>query len=187
MIHSPSRGHLQLVGGTPSVLVCRLQQLNYLCTGVFTTICNQYIYNAGGAEHTTLLLSLPTYLGMMAVVLLPESRVSYFDASGIPGSPAARREKTRIPPAKNPEASIHIRPSHCNGIPASTRTCSFFCIRKLHCDVGTKFWSFGFPVIPTEFLCHRGSRLPWQPRARYFVDCLDHDACSKTSPSMSII
>ena len=59
----------------PSIMQIRIQQLNFLLTGIFTTICNQVIFNKGGAEQSTLLLSFPSYLGMLLLVVLPEARV----------------------------------------------------------------------------------------------------------------
>jgi len=65
----------------PSVVQVRVQQLNFLLTGIFTTVCNQVIFNQGGAEQSTLLLSMPSYIGMMLIAIMPEARVRTFSSS----------------------------------------------------------------------------------------------------------
>jgi len=46
-------------------------QIVFLATGIFTTICNQLVTYSGAGEKSTLLLSAPTYVGMLMVVTIP--------------------------------------------------------------------------------------------------------------------
>lgn len=70
----------------PSVIQVRVQQLNFLLTGIFTTVCNQVIFNQGGAEQSTLLLSMPSYIGMMLIAIMPEARVRTSSSSSTSSS-----------------------------------------------------------------------------------------------------
>ena len=49
-------------------------RISFLLTGIFTTIVNQIIFYNGIGDPSTGFLSLPTYLGMLAVVVMPIAR-----------------------------------------------------------------------------------------------------------------
>ena len=52
-----------------------LNQLVFLATGVFSTLCSQTIFYEGGAQPSTLLLSFPSHLGMLLVYVHANGRV----------------------------------------------------------------------------------------------------------------
>jgi hypothetical protein len=45
-------------------------RVSFLVTGIFTTIVNQIIFYNGVGDPSTGFLSLPTYLGMLCVLIL---------------------------------------------------------------------------------------------------------------------
>lgn len=49
-------------------------RISFLLTGIFTTIVNQVIFYHGVGDPATGMLSLPTYLGMLSVLVMPVSR-----------------------------------------------------------------------------------------------------------------
>ena len=49
-------------------------RISFLLTGIFTTIMNQVIFYQGVGDPSTGFISLPTYLGMLSVLILPVSR-----------------------------------------------------------------------------------------------------------------
>jgi len=51
-------------------------RVSFLLTGIFTTIVNQIIFYHGIGDPATGFLSLPTYLGMLAVLIIPVSHTS---------------------------------------------------------------------------------------------------------------
>ena len=49
-------------------------RVSFLLTGIFTTIVNQLIFYNGVGDPSTGFLSLPTYLGMLSVAMMPIAR-----------------------------------------------------------------------------------------------------------------
>jgi drug/metabolite transporter (DMT)-like permease len=49
-------------------------RVSFLVTGILTTIINQIIFYNGVGDPSTGFLSLPTYLGMLSVIVVPTSR-----------------------------------------------------------------------------------------------------------------
>ena len=49
-------------------------RISFLLTGIFSTIMNQVIFYQGVGDPSTGFISLPTYLGMLSVLILPVSR-----------------------------------------------------------------------------------------------------------------
>jgi drug/metabolite transporter (DMT)-like permease len=56
------------------VLQTWFHRVSFLLTGIFTTIVNQLIFYHGVGDPATGFLSLPTYLGMLMVLVMPVSR-----------------------------------------------------------------------------------------------------------------
>ena len=81
------RDHLRLVAVKPRVMALPagiddgglvfwtwFHRISFLLTGIFTTIMNQVIFYQGVGDPSTGFISLPTYLGMLSVLILPVSR-----------------------------------------------------------------------------------------------------------------
>jgi len=58
----------------PSQAYSLMHAVLFLATGVCSTICNQMVFYHGASQPKTMLLSCPTYLGMVLVALLPVPR-----------------------------------------------------------------------------------------------------------------
>mmetsp|Transcript_62490 Transcript_62490/g.129809 ORF Transcript_62490/g.129809 Transcript_62490/m.129809 type:complete len:404 (+) Transcript_62490:222-1433(+) len=67
----------------PSQLLCMLHAFLFLLTGIVSTICNQLVFYQGASQPRTLMLSAPTYVGMLLVFLLPVQRRSTTSTSSL--------------------------------------------------------------------------------------------------------
>lgn len=55
----------------PSQAYILMHAALFLATGICSTICNQMVFYHGASQPKSMLLSFPTYIGMILVVLLP--------------------------------------------------------------------------------------------------------------------